>query len=129
MLDIGKPLGSRVSGGLGAMVEVAMNHDSRMNVHVRYLPEGVDPETERDAFFTIGSYPYPRALEATARLAGEPGRTEIDLRHGVGFIDRLGGDRLVVVLKSHPDLQIEIDHPRPDQALEALRQGEIVPIR
>ena len=27
MLDIGKPLGSRVSGGLGAMVEVAMNHD------------------------------------------------------------------------------------------------------
>jgi hypothetical protein len=109
-------------------MEVAMSHDSRMNVHVRYLPEGVDPETERDAFFTIGSYPYGRAFEATARLAGEPGRTEIDLRHGVGFIDRLGGDRLVFVLKSHPDLQIEIDHPRPDQALEALRQGTIVPI-
>ena len=109
-------------------MEIAMNRDSRMNVHVRYLPEGVDPETERSAFFTIGSYPFEDAFEATARLAGEPGRVEIDLPDGVGFLDRLSVPRVVLALKEHPDLQIEVIHPRPEQALEVVRRGGIVPI-
>lgn len=107
---------------------IAMNRDSRTNVQVRYLPEGVDPETERDSFLTIGSYPYGRALEATTRLAGEPGRIEIDLPDGVGFLDRTGDDRIVLALRSHPDLQIEVVHPRPEWALAVIRRGAIVPI-
>ena len=63
-------------------MEIAMNHDSRMNVHVRYLPEGVDPEVAGDSFFSIGSYPFERAFEATARLAGDtdPGKLEAALK-------------------------------------------------
>lgn len=109
-------------------LEVAMNRDSRMNVHVRYLPPGVDPETDRSRFFTIGSYPFEGAFEATARLAGEPGRVEIDLPDGVGFFDRFSAPRVVLALEDHPDLQIEVVHPRPEQALAAVRRGAIVPI-
>lgn len=109
-------------------LEVAMNRDSRMNVHVRYLPRGVDPEADHSTFFTIGSYPFEDAFEATARLAGEPGRVEIELPEGVGFLDRLSVPRVVLALEEHPDLQIEVVHPRPDKALEAVRRGAIVPI-
>ena len=109
-------------------MEIAMNRDSRMNVHVRYLPEGVDPETTADTYLSIGSYPFERAFEATARLAGEPGRAAIDLPNGVGFLDRADGVRIVLSLRSHPDLQVEVLHPRLEQALEVVRRGGIVPI-
>lgn len=109
-------------------LEIAMNHDSRMNVHVRYLPEGVDPETTTDDYLSIGSYPYERAFEATARLAGEAGRAAIELPNGVGFLDRADGVRIVLALRSHPDLQVEVLHSRPEEALAVVRRGGIVPI-
>ena len=109
-------------------MKVAINHDSRKNVHVRYLPAGVHPETSTNSYFTVGSYPFERAFEATQKLAGEPGRVSIELPGGVGFLDRLSGPRVVLALKDHPDLQIEVIHPRPEQALAAVRRGAIVPI-
>ncbi|MFM8518855.1 MAG: hypothetical protein ACKOL0_05570 [Solirubrobacterales bacterium] len=109
-------------------MKVAMNEDSRQNVHVRYLPDGVDPETSTNAYFTIGSYPFSQAFEATSRLAGEPGRAPVEFPGGVGFLDRMRGDRLVLSFRGHPDLQIEVFHPRLGRALEAVRSGGIVPM-
>lgn len=109
-------------------MKVAVNHDSRKNVHVRYLPVGVHPETSANSYFTVGSYPFERAFEATQELAGEPGRLSIDLPGGVGFLDRLRDDRLVLSFKGHPDLQVEVFHPRLEEALAAVRRGAIVPI-
>jgi len=115
------------AGALPGM-QMAMNRDPMMNVHVRYLPEGVDPETDENAYFTVGSYPFEQAFEATARLAGEPGREEIQLPGAVGFLDRISGDRLVLSFRGHPDLQVEVFHPRLEEALEAVRKGDVVPI-
>ena len=109
-------------------MKVAMNRDTLMNVHVRYLPDGADPETDATPHLSVGSDPFEQAFEATARLAGEPGRVEIELPGAVGFLDRLSGPRVVLALKDHPDLQIEVIHPRPEQALAAVRRGAIVPI-
>lgn len=115
------------AGDLPGM-KMAMNRDALMNVHVRYLPDGVDPETDSNAYFTVGSYPFERAFEATARLASEPGRDEIELPGAVGFLDRQRGDRLVISFRGHPDLQVEVFHPRLEEALEAVRRGDIVPM-
>lgn len=109
-------------------MKVAMDYDSRKNVHVRYLPEGVDPETADSRYFTVGSYPFAQAFEATSRLAGEPGRVPLDFPGGVGFLDRMRGDRLVLSFRGHPDLQVEVFHPRLEQAIEAVRSGGIVPM-
>jgi len=109
-------------------MKMAMNRDALMNVHVRYLPDGVDPETTSNTYFTVGSYPFEQAFEATARLAGEPGREEIQLPGAVGFFDRISGDRLVLSFRGHPDLQVEVFHPRLEEALEAVRRGDVVPI-
>jgi len=110
-------------------MKVAMNHDSHMNVHVRYLPGGVDPETSTNSYFTVGSYPFDQAFEATARLASEPGRVSVDLPGGVGFLDRMRGDRLVLSFRGHPDIQVEVFHPRMEEALQVVRGGNIVPMR
>ncbi|MBU3691254.1 MAG: hypothetical protein FGM38_04315 [Solirubrobacterales bacterium] len=109
-------------------MRVAMNEDSRQNVHVRYLPDGVDPETSSNQYFTVGSYPFSQAFEATSRLAGEPGRAPVEFPGGVGFLDRMRGDRLVLSFRGHPDLQVEVFHPRLGRALEAVRTGGIVPM-
>lgn len=109
-------------------MKVAMDYDSSRNVHVRYLPEGVDPESSSGKYFTVGSYPFAQAFEATSRLAGEPGRVPLDFPGGVGFLDRMRGDRLVLSFRGHPDLQVEVSHPRLDRALQAVRSGGIVPM-
>ena len=109
-------------------MKVAMNRDTLMNVHVRYLPEGADPETDATPHLSVGSYPFEQAFRATSRLASEPGRVEIRLPGAVGFLDRLRGNRLVLSFRGHPDLQVEVSHPRVTEALEAVRSGGIVPI-
>lgn len=109
--------------------DVAISRDPNGNVHVRYLPQGFDPEDPEGAFLDIGSYPFDGALEATRELVRQDGRIPLDFINGTGFQTPTRPNSVIVTFHEDPHTQVEVSHPVVGHAARMIETGEIVPVR
>lgn len=98
------------------------------NAYLRYLPPGVAAGDPRQRFLTVGTYPVTdaeAALERTARSAGA------DLEPGPGggvVLANPSSAGSAYLAYPGSDLQIEVYDPRPERALQLIREGAIGPV-
>lgn len=110
----------------GSRLEVSS--DTSGNVHLRYLPDGVEAGDPDQSYLDIGTYPFTGAYNATRSLSDGTGLQTIRVSGGVGFMDRERPYSVIVAWPSQPDLQVEVYHPEKYRALEVVRSGDIVPV-
>lgn len=108
--------------------EVAISRDPMGNVHVRYIPEGFDPEDPEGAFLDVGSYPFDGALRATRELVRQAGRVPLDFGNGTGFQANSRPNSVIVAFNKDPHTQVEVSHPVAGHAHKMIQMGEITPV-
>ena len=107
---------------------VGVSTDDSGNVHLRYLPEGVEPDSPDPAYLDVGSYPFPGALDATAALAKEKGNIPVKVPGAVAFYPESRPTSVIIAFRKDPDVQVEVFHPDPEKALAFAKSGAIVPV-
>ena len=107
---------------------VGVSTDDTGNVHLRYLPEGVEPDDPAPAYLDIGSYPFPGALDATTALAKEKGNVPVKVPGAVAFFPESRPTSVILTFRKDPDVQVEVFHPDPKKALAFAKSGAIVPV-
>ena len=128
--EVGSELGHRIYwAGEQPGFDVAISRDRGGNVHVRYLPEGFDPEEPGGAFLDIGSYPFDRALQATRALVRQDDRVPLDFANGTGFQVPSRPNSVIVTFNEDPHIQVEVSHPVAGYASRMIQAGMITPVR
>jgi hypothetical protein len=96
-------------------------------IFVRYLPAGASVGTSTP-FVTVGTYPVPRALGDTRRLAATAGSVQISVSGGaVAFYAR---SRPTNVYEAFPgvDYQLEVYDPSASEGHQLVASGRVAPI-
>jgi len=109
-------------------LELALSRDEAGNVHIRYLPEGQDPENPGGAWLDVGSYPFEGAFGATRQLARQDGRIALEFGRATGFQNPTRPQSLIVAFRDDPDTQVEVAHPVVGHASKLVEAGAISPV-
>jgi hypothetical protein len=96
------------------------------NVYLRYLPPDVEPGDPRAGFLTVGTYPVSDAVGTLRRVAGKE-KSALE-RIGDAFVLGASSEGSAYLAEPGSDLQIEVYHPRPGQALDLIHSGAIRPV-
>lgn len=107
---------------------VSVSTDDAGNVHLRYLPEGVDPDDPASGWLDVGSYPFPGAYAATETLARDKGNVKVKVPGAVAFYPESRPSSVILAFRNDPDVQVEVYHPEPKKALAFVKSGAIVPV-
>lgn len=107
---------------------IGVSTDDAGNVHLRYLPEDVDPRTPEPSWLDIGSYPFPGAYRATSDLVEDKGNVPVKVPGAVAFYPESRPTSVILAFRKAPDVQVEVFHPEPDKALAFAKSGDIVPV-
>lgn len=94
------------------------------NTYVRYLPRGVEAGAGGAKYLTVATYPFPRALAALEKAAGDRG---VELPGGGVALVAAGRPTSVHVAFPGVDYQVEVYDPSPERALEVASSGDVRP--
>jgi hypothetical protein len=106
--------------------ELTRTPDGR--TYVRYLPQGV-PVGEQKPALTVGTYPVPKAFQATEAVAGSKGSVRIDVGSGaVAFYSRTHPTS-VYFARQGEDYQVEVFDPDAAAARALVASGRLRAVR
>jgi hypothetical protein len=105
--------------------EYTRTEDGR--VYVRYLNNGAPVGDPRPDFLTVGTYEVPDAKAALETSASQSG-AKVQQEDGFDLLKGTSGQNVYVVFDDQADLQIEIFHPTPGQALKFAKSGDLQPV-
>ena len=110
----------------GDQYELTLISDGR--AYIRYLPQGV-PAESGETYLTVGSYAFQDPTSELKKLGQRPGsRTFAVPGGGLGMATGVGTQNVYV---AYPDQNVEIEvfDPRNGSAEQAVKRGDLTPIR
>jgi hypothetical protein len=110
----------------GAELEATRTQNGQ--VYVRYLTDDAQAGDPRNAFLTVGTYPFEDAIAELERLGDEKGALINETPDGGMVVTNESSASSVYIAYPDQNLQIEVFDPDPATAFTLATEGAIVPV-
>jgi hypothetical protein len=98
------------------------------NIFIRYLPQGVEIGVPTPDYLTVGTYPFKNAIDALKRLSTRQGAVTRQLKGGGLAVATTADAQNVYFAYPGENVQVEVYHPTPGEALRLISSEAIVPV-
>jgi hypothetical protein len=107
-------------------IELTQTKDG--NIYLRYLTGDAPIATPKPSYLTVGTYPFPDALDALEVIAKRPGAVTEDIDNGGLAVTNRDSPTSVYLAYPGQNFQVEVYDPDPERALDLVTSGDIQPV-
>jgi hypothetical protein len=98
------------------------------DVILRYLPRGADAGY-KGKLLSVGTYPFKNAYSTAQRVMAKPDTVSVPVAGGALAFHSAGSSTNVYVVFPGIEAQVEVFSPKPGEAEQIVKAGEVVRIR